>query len=161
MKSGMAGPTEINMAVARPSDVMAILALVERYYAFEGIETLAKTRKSALTQLLGDHTLGRVWLIRNQEWLVGYVAVCFGFSIELGGREAFVDEFFMAEGQRGKGIGKQAMQEVIAWLKSQEFVAVHLEVGTANHHAQRLYAGFGFAPRDKYRALSLNLSKMR
>ncbi len=33
----------------------------------------------------------------------GYAALTFGFSLEVGGRDAFIDELFLIEAARGKG----------------------------------------------------------
>jgi ribosomal protein S18 acetylase RimI-like enzyme len=158
-KSGMAGSTEIEMELAGPADIAELLPLVENYHAFERIETAAETREAALAQLLDAPGFGRIWLIRKQGRPIGYIAVCFGFSIELGGREAFIDEFYIIEGERGGGIGGRMVREVIDSLKSQSFVAIHLEIDTTNQDAQRLYQRMGFKRRDKYHLLSLNLSR--
>jgi ribosomal protein S18 acetylase RimI-like enzyme len=160
MKFGMSNFSNFEISLAGPADVAELMPMVENYHAFEGIESSSETRQTALAQLLGDQWLGRIWLIRHQGQIVGYVAVCFGFSIELGGREAFIDELYIIDRERGRGMGGSAVKEALAWLKAQGFAAVHLEVDTTNGRAQRLYAGLGFAPRGKYQMLSLTLDEI-
>jgi ribosomal protein S18 acetylase RimI-like enzyme len=148
---------EFELNVAGPGDRADLLPLAAAYHAFEGVDTSRETRERAISHLLADRSLGEIWLIRAQGRLLGYIAICFGFSIELGGREAFIDEFYIAESNRGKGIGRAAVQKVIAALGAHGIVALHLEVDTDNKPAQQLYAQLGFKPRGKYHVLSLTL----
>src|SRR4051794_30925070 len=64
--------------------------------------------RSALRQLLSDNTVGRIWLILNNATPAGYLALTFVFSLEFGGRCAFIDELFIDRAHRGAGIGKAA-----------------------------------------------------
>jgi ribosomal protein S18 acetylase RimI-like enzyme len=148
---------EFELNVAGPGDRADLLPLVAAYHAFEGVDTSREMRETAITHLLAEPSLGKIWLIGAHGRLLGYIAICFGFSIELGGREAFIDEFYIAEPDRGKGIGRAAVQKVIASLSAHGIVALHLEVDTDNKPAQQLYAQLGFKPRGKYRVLSLTL----
>ena len=52
------------------------------YHAFERIDSCESLRRSALRRLLGDSTLGSVWLIYTDTALTGYIVLCRGFSIE-------------------------------------------------------------------------------
>ena len=60
--------------------------------------------------------------------LIGYIAVCYSYSIEFGGRDAFIDEFYIAAAERGKGIGGRVLKEIATLLQMRGVVAVHLEV---------------------------------
>src|SRR4051795_1535429 len=62
---------------------------------------------AAMRRLIADPSLGRVWLVRLEDLPVAYVVLCFGFSVELGGRDAFIDELFVAAAYRGRGIGRR------------------------------------------------------
>src|SRR4051812_41767636 len=56
--------------------------------------------RSALRQLLADQTAGRMWLMNIDGAAVGYLALTFVFSIEFGGRCAFIDELFVDRAHR-------------------------------------------------------------
>jgi ribosomal protein S18 acetylase RimI-like enzyme len=101
--------------------------------------------------------LGKVWLIQPADVAVGYVAVCFGYSIEFQGRDAFVDEFFLIESARGQGIGRQALTFVRAAVADMGIVALHLEVARSNTRARRFYETLGFTARDRYHLMSCPL----
>src|SRR3954453_20425458 len=50
--------------------------------------------RQAIPALLSDPSVGRIWLIKDGERTVGYVALTLCYSIEFGGRIAFIDEVF-------------------------------------------------------------------
>jgi ribosomal protein S18 acetylase RimI-like enzyme len=78
-------------------------------------------------------------------------------SPEFGGRDAFVDEFYIAAAERGKGIGGRVLKEITVLLRMHGVVAVHLEVDGSNVRARAAYARAGFSSRDKYHVMSLDL----
>jgi GNAT superfamily N-acetyltransferase len=132
-----------------------LMPLVCAYHAFEQIEMSDEERLAALTPLLDDSALGKIWLVRqDSDEPIGYVALCFGYSIEFKGRDAFVDEFYLAESARGRGIGRLALAQVIAEVADMGIVALHLEVARSNLRARRFYEGLGFMARDRYHLMS-------
>ena len=148
---------DVELQLARPDDLDDLLSLVAQYHAFEGIESSAESRARAVTALVADPALGRIWLIRAAGRLVGYIAVCFGYSIEFGGRDAFIDEFFIAEDARGQGIGATVLATVGDMARDEGIAALHLEVARANRRARALYARAGFAGREKFHLMTLRL----
>ncbi len=57
--------------------------------------------------LLGDPRLGFALVAEQNGGAACYVAHTFSFSRELGGRDAFVDEFFVGPSHRRAGVGGQ------------------------------------------------------
>jgi ribosomal protein S18 acetylase RimI-like enzyme len=101
----------------------------------------------AMRELLADHSFGRVWLIRSGSETAGYVVLTLCYSVELGGRYAFVDELFVAGEFRGRGIGSAALRLVAAEARALGVRALSLEVTRSNATARRLYARNGFVAR--------------
>ncbi len=147
--------TEIRQATIRHID--DLLPLVSAYHEFEGVVQDAGTRRMVISTLLMAPDLGPVWLIRQGGSLAGYIAICFGYSIEFGGRDAFVDEFFLLEPFRGKGIGRDVLGRVIEALRKDGVKALHLEVGRSNERAGAMYESAGFVLRDQYHMMSCKL----
>lgn len=141
-----------------PSDLDELLPLVTAYHEFESIGSSAGDLRRSVAQLLDDPSLGTVWRIQKSEELIGYIAVCFGYSIEFGGRDAFIDEFYVVPHERGRGVGGQALKQVIANATSNGIVALHLEVNRHNETAHRIYGRRGFRSRSKFHLMSLRLS---
>lgn len=120
------------------------------YYAFDRHPFDEPAARAALEALIGDDTLGRVWLITEDAEAVGYVVLAFGYSLEYHGRDAFIDELYLAEAARGRGIGRLVMGLVEDEARALGVRALHLEVARPNHRAQALYRSAGFAGNDRF-----------
>lgn len=159
--SQTAAATAIKLVKATPADLDSLSVLVAGYHAFERIDMPADRRRIALSQLLGNPALGEVWFIHSEDTLAGYIAICFGYSIEFAGRDAFVDEFFLKETARGRGIGGLVIDRISAQLAEAGIAALHLEVDNDNSGAQRFYARHRFKARKKYHLMSVNLEELK
>ncbi|HCF29262.1 MAG TPA: GNAT family N-acetyltransferase [Cyanobacteria bacterium UBA11049] len=104
----------------------------------------------ALTKIVSDDSLGRVWLIQRNSEAIGYIVLTFGYSLEYRGREAVIDEIYIRESHRGRGIGKRAIEFVEEVSPSLEIKALHLEVERENIAAQYFYRKVGFEDQDSY-----------
>lgn len=145
--------TDVRLQTAQDKDLDEVLKFVRAYHAFEGIGNTVDVASSVLP-LLGESPLGRAWLIHADSSPVGYVAICFGHSIEFAGRDAFVDEMFIVPEHRAKGIGRSALLLVQSEAASLGIKALHLEVARYNETAQRLYKSAGFRAREQFFLMS-------
>ena len=130
--------------LALESDVDVVLDLMRSYYAFDGHGYDREKARMALLPLIQNPNFGRAWLILDNNSPVGYVVLCFGYSLEWLGTDAFVDEFFLCENYRGRGWGKQTMAFVEDAARTLGVRAFHLEVVDGNEGALRLYEKLGF-----------------
>jgi len=105
--------------------------------------------RNAMQQLLSDLNLGRVWIIHEAAEPVGYIVMAFDFSLEYGGRNAWIDEFFIQASHRGKGIGTRALDFFAEKARDLGVVAVHLEVNRGNP-AFGLYHHMGYRDHHRY-----------
>ena len=87
----------------------------------------------------------RSWLLEFESEVVGYVVLTFGFSLEYGGLDAYVDELFVKPEFRGRGFATKALEFLTLECRKLNVVALHLEVDADNHSAKSLYAKMGFA----------------
>ena len=133
--------------LAVESDADTLLEFMRAYYAFDGHGFDRNKARVALAQLLRDGNLGLAWLILDGETPVGYVVLCFGYSLEWLGRDAFVDEFYLREEYRGHGWGRKTMAFVEDAARAAGIRAVHLEVVRQNTAALQIYTKMGFQER--------------
>ena len=133
--------------LATPEDLPRLDGMVAQYHALEGIESDEEHRRTALMPLLEGSPHGAVWLIGPRMSPVGYVAISFGWSIELGGMDGFIDEVWLREAVRGRGMGGEALSELLKSLDAAGVKALHLEMANDNP-AERLYRRLGFRRRD-------------
>lgn len=143
--------------LARPEDLDRLLPLVEAFHSEEGIVQEDDERVAALMPLLDGSPLGAIYLIGPTRAPVGYIIITFGWSVEFGGMDAFVDEFFIRPKVRGRGMGGDTLTALAGALGDAGVRAFHLEVDRDNEAAQRLYARSGFEPRWRYMLMTRKL----
>jgi len=135
--------------IATTDDLDAILNHQCAYYAAEGYPFDAPAARDALRGLATDAARGRLWVLDDGGVVGGYLAITFGWSLEFQGRDAFVDELYLAPAHRGHGTGHTAMALAEAACREAGVRALHLEVERANAPARALYARSGFADQDR------------
>lgn len=126
------------------ADCSLLVELMSEFYAESDYALHPSRAEEAFKALLADHGFGRAWLIESQAQVAGYVVLTLGYSMEYGGRDAFVDDLFIRRAFRGKGLGRSALDEVRSAALSLGVRALHLEVGRDNSAAQALYRRTGF-----------------
>jgi GNAT superfamily N-acetyltransferase len=154
MSTGTGTITPVLRAAAR-EDLPELARFIQAYYRFEGIPFDLYRLERGLVPLLERRDLGRVWLVDVNGVAAGYFILCFGYSIEKGGRDAMIDEFFIDPAYRNRGVGRQVLEQVIAEARALGIVSLFLEVSRDNAAAQRRYAAAGFVLRDKYLLMEL------
>jgi GNAT superfamily N-acetyltransferase len=123
---------------------------MRQFYAIDQYPFEEHAARTALEQLLREHTLGRIWLITAEDEAIGYIVVTFGYSLEYHGRDAFIDELFVVASHRNRGVGTKAMQFVLDQCLDLGIHALHLEVERSNVAGQALYQNAGFEDHDRY-----------
>ena len=137
------------MRSAAPEDMPRLLALMTEFYGESSTPLDAVRAADAFTALLADDRLGHVWLIQAGRNDVGYVVITFSYSMEFGGRNAFLDDLFVQAPFRGAGLGTAVVNEVRAFCVEQGVRALQLETGPDNTTAHALYRRAGFTVTDR------------
>lgn len=140
--------------LAKPDDLPRLQSLVARFHAHEGIQQSDEDRAAALRPLLEGSPHGAAYLIGPRQGPVGYIVVSFGYSVEMGGIDGFIDEFYIRENVRGRGMGGEVLRSLMPALADSGVRALHLEVDRENLDAKRLYARLGFEPREKHHLMT-------
>ena len=156
---------DVCLVLATLRDLPCVMRLMEAFHFFDhdGPFDFLEAEQT-MRQLINQSELGRIWLIkangdekeqsanglRDKQKVVGYVAVTFSLRVEARGRCAFVDELFVEEAYRGRGVGKGAIARLKQACRELGIIQLHLEVLADNPHAQRLYKreGFNLQPRS-------------
>lgn len=102
-----------------------------------------------LTELLQNPFLGVLYLAVDSERPIAYLAVCFDFSLEYEGKCAWIDELYVEEDYRGKGIGSQLLDLAEDISRRHGARTLHLEVNHENP-AIELYRRRGFVDHHRY-----------
>ncbi|MDQ3686995.1 MAG: GNAT family N-acetyltransferase [Acidobacteriota bacterium] len=137
-------------SVTGTADEDILIVLMREFYAVEHLTFDEGVARAALRQILHHSSLGSVYLIRSDEDVAGYVVLTFGFSLEFHGRDALVDELYLREEFRGKGLGRAALEFVEEVCREEGVKALHLEVDRVNTRAQEVYRAAGYRDHDRY-----------
>lgn len=135
---------------AEATDIETLVVFMRDFYEHEALRFDEQGARRALQQILASQFFGRVFLLEVSGEKIGYTVLTFGFSLEFHGRDAFVDELYVGETYRGRGIGKQTLEFLADVCRSEGIAALHLEVERANAIAQELYRKQGFKDHDRY-----------
>ena len=136
--------------LAKPEHLEKLLAMVEAFHAEEGLETSPEHRHAGIEPLLEGIPYGAIYIIGPTRAPIGYIVVTFGWSVEFGGMDGFVDELYIRPPVRGRGLASEVLIELPKTLAQAGIKALHLEVDRNNEQAQRLYQRTRFHPRDRY-----------
>ncbi len=118
--------------------------MVKDFWAFEQIPFSSEAALKVWQKAWAHPEFVQAWLLEFESQTVGYVVLTFGFSLEYGGLDAYVDELFVKPEFRGRGFASQALAFLRLECQKLNVVALHLEVDTDNHNAKSLYAKMGF-----------------
>ena len=150
-------PAESVLSLAGPGELDALLPLLARFNASQGYAFDAAVARAALAALLARPELGRVYRIVRAGETAGYVALTFGWSLEWGGRDAFVDEVWVEPAHRQQGLARAALRALMEEARGLGVRALHLEVEAGNEAGQALYRSEGFSGGER-RLLSRRLA---
>ncbi len=129
---------------ATPGDIDTLLGLVAQFYGHFGYTFEPTAHRKMLEEFITHEYMGSLWLVRVDGEVAGYLALTYGYTFEFGGRDAFVDEFFMTEPYRNGGFGRLALQEIQEKMTALGLHAIHLHTEHYNERAKRLYESVGF-----------------
>jgi ribosomal protein S18 acetylase RimI-like enzyme len=126
------------------ADIETVVSMMQEFYAIDNYPIKSDVSKALFEEFISNKNLGKAWLIVSDNEIVGYLILTFVFSFEYQGKIAFLDELYVTEKARGKGIGSEA----IAFIKTEShklsLKLIYLEVEPHNKKAQNLYIANGF-----------------
>jgi len=127
------------------AEIPLVVSLMAGLYAETSMVFDANVATVAMEGLLGG-----AWLIEADGVIAGYFVVTVGYSLEFHGRFGLLDEFFIVEDFRSRGIGAQALAFIFDWCRSEGMRVVRLETGHDNPRAIALYRRSGFEIEERH-----------
>lgn len=140
---------DATLRLAVPADLETLLPLVREFWEIERLHFVEPEVRRALAGLLASPQYGLVLLAESAGAPIGYLALTLGYSLEFLGRDAFVDEVYLREAHRGKGLGERAIARALELCRELGVRALHLEVDHVNPRARLLYERMGFEPHER------------
>jgi len=137
-----------DIARARPDDLDDLLTMNAEFALTEGHRPEPDRARHGFAPLLTDDTHGVVLIARDPTTrrALGYAVICLGWSIEVGGREAVLDEIYTRD--RGTGLGAEFLRRIDDTCARLGVLRIFLETEALNHRARNLYARHGYDEQD-------------
>lgn len=124
-------------------------ALVAAYHREAAISLTDEARQNGVFPLLDGIPHGVIYLIGPARAPIGYIVISFGWSLEFGGMDGFIDEIYIRPGVRKRGIASEVLQSLPRALSGAGLKALHIEIDRTAQTGQTLYRKAGFTPRGE------------
>jgi GNAT superfamily N-acetyltransferase len=140
---------------ATAADQEAIIHLLLTQLHEHGITIQATEIAAAVEGVLYRPERGSLFVAMMRGIVVGVAYLAFTWSLEHGGKTAWLEELYVVPEHRNEGSGQALLTAVCDHAVAQGCAAIDLEVDAAHQRAARLYAREGFRPLDRTRWVRL------
>lgn len=132
------------IVLARESDHAVVLELLEGQFQELQIDVPRARLAAATRGVFEDPSRGSFLLARRDGRAIGLAYLSFQWTLEHGGKIAWLEELYVRPEQRARGLGRELLREALAHAASAGCLAVDLEVEQAHARAAILYQREGF-----------------
>lgn len=123
-----------------------LLSMFEAFYRSEAVlqDIPYDYHLRTLEDLFSPQSLQKAYIFEVDGTAVGYALLSYKFSHEAGGRELWLEEFYVRDAYRRQGLGREFLSFLTRLQKQEGICRLRLEVEPENIRAARLYEEFGF-----------------
>lgn len=127
-----------------PSDKNIFLSMAKKFYSSNAVTSNVDPRnfENTFNAAIAKSPFLRAFIIEDSESIAGYALLSFTYSNEVGGMVVLVEELFIYEEYRNRGLGKQFFSFINKEFKSAK--RFRLEVTESNKNAFALYNRLGY-----------------
>jgi GNAT superfamily N-acetyltransferase len=137
---------DISIDFARPGDVEAMADLLTELFTQEqDFQPDRDKQRRGLQLILENPAMGRLFVLRAGSQVVGMANVLITVSTAEGAPVALLEDVIVSAGYRGRGLGRQLLEQVIAWAGAAGMARITLLTDSDNYRAQATYGRLGFA----------------
>lgn len=127
-------------------DAEVVADMARTFHAEDGHPLSDLGLTAVLAMLEPNFDQGVILVLEFEGEITGYGMLSFGYGIEHGGRETFVEDIFVKPAWRNRGFGGMLLDALEAHARLAGCKAVLLEV-MPNNPAERLYRRVGYGDR--------------
>jgi GNAT superfamily N-acetyltransferase len=130
----------------------AAVDLLGRQLREHGVKTDLGKVRSIIERIVKDDRLGFVLVaLEKNERSIGVALGCAFLGIEHGGMSGWIEELYVLQEFRQRGIGSLLIAEFIRVASGLGWRAIELEIDSAHQRAVSLYERHGFTQLDRSR----------
>jgi ribosomal protein S18 acetylase RimI-like enzyme len=138
-------------------DAELFLLMAEAFHQEDG-HPLTAAGKASILDVAAGVELAPAFFIIDGEEKIGFFVLSLGYSPEHGGTDGFIDDIYIDQAHRGRGLGRQALDLALEESRKCGIRVLLLEVEADNNRAYHLYTSMGFTD-TKRRLLRLVLAE--
>lgn len=142
---------DVTIALASGADREALLALLGSQLDEHSIGVASESLARAVDGVFADPGRGRFLVARLEGTAIGVAYLSYMWTLEHGGKSAWLDELYVVPAQRERGIGRDLLRAACDRAAQDGCAAVDLEVDVSHARAARLYEREGFRPHQRAR----------
>ncbi|ATB68722.1 putative N-acetyltransferase [Sulfurospirillum diekertiae] len=130
---------------AKNSDMESLVDLLILLFSQEAEFTPKRdSQRAGLQLILDDPQVGTLFVLKEEDKIIGMVSLLWTISTALGGRVAFLEDMVVDTAWRGRGGGHMLVEHAIAYAKKLTCKRITLLTDTDNLAAHHFYQQFGF-----------------
>ncbi|MGA7754569.1 MAG: GNAT family N-acetyltransferase [Candidatus Sulfotelmatobacter sp.] len=142
-------------------DVSLLCTMIRELAEFEHeLDSVTMREEDLARDGFGEHPKFRALIAEWNTQPAGY-AVIFDYYSTWGGRGLFLEDLFVREAFRKRGIGKALMAAVARIARDEQCYGIHWEVLDWNQQAIDVYQTLGASFRDQWRPVFLTGEALR
>jgi ribosomal protein S18 acetylase RimI-like enzyme len=141
----------MKIEIATTKDLNILHELIQKQFLEHEIDYEDDQLKSAIDQMLTNDSLGFFLIAKEKNQSLGFAVISFAWTLEHGGKSAWLDELYVLPEHRNAGIGSAIVDRLFIEAKEKGCLAVDLEVESDHRRAENLYVRKGFQKLDRSR----------
>jgi GNAT superfamily N-acetyltransferase len=136
---------EIKLATPDQRDI--IIEMINELWIYDDIAADRDNINRAVDLVFSQPGLAEIHLLYEGDEVAGYFILVPSFGIEYGGLYVTLDELFVREPFRRRGLGRQIINFVLDRCREQGWLVVEAMAFQENKTAQYFYGSHGFTPQ--------------
>ncbi|WP_304546442.1 GNAT family N-acetyltransferase [Sulfurimonas microaerophilic] len=129
---------------AKKKDLESLELLLKELFTQEKEFVYKKgLHKKALKKILENKKMGRIFVYKIEDKIVGMVSILFSYSTALGGKVGIIEDMIVESDYRGIGVGNALLEHLMYYVKKKRLKRVTLLSDADNSIAHKLYKKYG------------------
>lgn len=155
--------TELLIRKAKPSDAATILSLITELAIYEKAEhEVLATEETIKSSLFADDSTAQALVCENEQGkIIAYAIYFYNYSTWLAKKGLYLEDLYVAESERGKGVGKQLLLHLAKVAVEQGCGRFEWSVLDWNTPAIEFYESLGAKPQDEWTVYRLTESALK
>lgn len=137
-------PNSVELVKVTPQESELLKDYIEALYRFEGDFEAIVNIEEGVKSLFKNEALATPYFIKQGNEKIGYVILTRYHSVEKGGLTIYIDELYVEERFRRRGVGKTILDEVVNVARREKAKALWANTEHNNEGSQRFFKNAGF-----------------